>query len=101
MGRTPMSTKGARMVRITSCHLVGGTLHEHIASVRWVNPADKETGQSSRTEMVSWIENTNGRAIVGEGPNQVDVGVVDATPKYIRTHADGKWTNNLLSLPRY
>ncbi|WP_232216613.1 DUF3892 domain-containing protein [Brenneria nigrifluens] len=34
--------------------------------------------------------------------NRADVGVVDpgnGRKKYIRTYADGKWNNNLLSLP--
>lgn len=41
--------------------------------------------------MVTWIE----------GGNTVRVGVVNATPKYIRTYADGTWTDNLLALPRF
>lgn len=89
------------MVRITACHMVGEELHEHIASVRWIDPADAKTGQSTRAEMVKFIETDNGRAVVGEGAAQVEVGVVNASPKYIRTYADKKWTNNLLSLPRY
>ena len=31
----------------------------------------------------------------------MSVGVVDANPPYIRTHADGVWTDNLLALPRF
>ena len=50
--------------------------------------------------MVDWIEK-GGVAKVTDGRNTVDVGVVNATPKYIRTHADGKPTDNLLYLPRY
>jgi hypothetical protein len=88
------------MVRITDCHLVGGERHEHIASVRWIDPADSKTGESTRAAMVEYIEK-NGRAVVGEGVQQVEVGVVDASPKYIRTYADETWTNNLLALPRY
>jgi hypothetical protein len=89
------------MVRVTKVHMVGGELHEHIAEVSWVNPASLEVGRSSRAGMIVFLEKPGGRAVVGEGANQVDVGVVQATPKYIRTHADGRWTNNLLSLPRY
>jgi len=52
--------------------------------------------------MVDWIENKKGVAKVTDGKNTVDVGVVaNATPKYILTHADGKWTDNLLALPSY
>lgn len=51
--------------------------------------------------MVEWIEQKGGDARVQGNPRDAQVGVVDATPKYLRTHADGQWTNNLLSLPRY
>jgi Protein of unknown function (DUF3892) len=51
--------------------------------------------------MVGCIEKKKGRAVVGEGKDRVEVGVVEASPKYIRTYAYGKWTNNLLALPTY
>lgn len=51
--------------------------------------------------MVDWIETDQGRAVVTDGKNTVNVGVVDTTPKYLRTYADGIWTDNLLALPRY
>lgn len=92
------------MVYITDVHMeLGGSGHEHIAEVKWRNPQSGETGQSSRSTMVDWIENKNGDARVTDGTRTVQVGVVTPTrsPKYIRTHADGTWTDNLLSLPRY
>jgi hypothetical protein len=89
------------MVYVTAIHLEGGSGHEHIASVRWRNPADAKTGQSTKADMVDWIKNKNGDARVTDGTNTVQVGVVDASPPYIRTHADGKWTDNLLALPTY
>jgi hypothetical protein len=79
----------------------GGTWHEHIAEVKWVNSKTDVTGAASRETMVDWIENQHVTAIVSDGRNTVAVGVVKATPKYIRTHAGGKWTDNLLALPRY
>ena len=89
------------MVSVTAIHQEGGCGHEHITSVRWRDPADGKTGQSSTAEMVSWIKDKNGDARVTDGANTVKVGVVDASPPYIRTHADGKWTDNLLALPTY
>lgn len=80
--------------------MVGGELHEHIAEGKWTNPSTGSTGQTSRAGMVEFIEGGN-RAVVGQGAKQVEVGVVNASPKYIRTHADGRWTNNLLALPTY
>lgn len=89
-------------IYITKVHLVGGTAHEHIAEVGWENRSTKETGTSTRQQVVVWLEGDNAnQARVADGQSFVAVGVVNATPKYIRTHADGKWTDNLLALPRY
>ena len=87
------------MRRITDVHMVGGTKHEHIAAVKWVDDAGPR-GESTRAEMVSWIDG-GGKAYVSHGTQKIAVGVVNAVPKYIRTHADGVWTDNLLALPRY
>ncbi len=90
------------MVYIEQVHMSeGGYRHEHIERVKWRNPQTAATGDSTRAEMVEWIDNKGGVAKVTDGRNTVDVGVVNAMPKYIRTHADGKWTDNLLALPRY
>jgi hypothetical protein len=88
------------MVKVTAVHMEDGTGHEHIASVRWVEDGTSKTGESTRAGMVTYIEG-GGKAYVTDGQNTAWVGVVNATPKYIRTHADGKWTDNLLALPRY
>ncbi|MGA6164556.1 DUF3892 domain-containing protein [Amycolatopsis magusensis] len=90
-------------IRITSVHLEGGTLHEHIARLRWKNRENGETGESTRSAIVTWIETKKGTAYVSEGGHLVHVGVVTPThgPKHLRTYADKTWTNNLLSLPRF
>lgn len=87
------------MVQITARHMVGGTQHEHIASVQWLDPNTRETGVSSRETMIDFIEKKSGKAVVHNGGRTVDVGVVHANPPYLRTHADGQWTDNLLALP--
>jgi catechol-2,3-dioxygenase len=88
-------------VEITAVHMSGGDKHEHIADVKWTNKQTSDRGESTRAVMVDWIENQKGQAVVTNGKNTVNVGVVDATPKYLRTYADGIWTDNLLALPRY
>lgn len=88
------------MVNITARHMVGGQGHEHIARVRWVDPETDARGENSRAEMVAWI-NKGGKAFVVKGNLRVAVGVVNATPPYIRTYADGVWTDNLLALPEF
>jgi hypothetical protein len=90
------------MVYITAVHMSAtGATHEHIESVRWTNPSDKGTGESTRAKMVEWIRGGGIARVRDSAGNDVSVGVVNATPPYIRTHADGVWTDNLLSLPRY
>jgi Protein of unknown function (DUF3892) len=91
------------MVYITQVHLSsGGSRHEHITDIKWRNPSSGKTGESSRATMVDWIRNKRGDARVRDNAGHaVRVGVVDASPPYIRTFADGVWTDNLLALPRY
>jgi lysophospholipid acyltransferase (LPLAT)-like uncharacterized protein len=90
------------MVQITEIHLEpGGNNHLHIASMRWVSPATGEQGQSSREEIVRFLEN-NGQAVVTADGRTVNVEVaVDGSVKYARTRTDGIWSDNLLALPRY
>ncbi|MEC3978135.1 DUF3892 domain-containing protein [Amycolatopsis sp. H20-H5] len=90
-------------IRITAIRLSGGQGHEHITRLWWTNPGDGNTGDNSRAEIVAWIEDKNGKAYVEDGKgNRADVGVVTPTSgqKYLRTYADGKYTDNLLALPR-
>ena len=79
-----------------------GVGHEHIASVKWKNPDSGQTGESTREKMVDWISNKSGSAYVcgGDG-HMARVEVVSGNPPYIRTYADGIWTDNLLALKRY
>ena len=88
------------MVAVTAVHIEGTPRHEHIESVRWRNPDTDETGQSTREQMVEWIGVGN-YAFVSDGVRRVRVHVVNAHPPYIRTWADGVWSDNLLALPRY
>lgn len=89
-------------VYITARHMVGGTQHEHIARVKWHNAEDNsKTGENSRKQMVDWIKGKKGEAFVHSGGGRVSVLVVEASPPYLRTHANGKWTDNLLALPTF
>jgi len=105
-GETSLSAnqEGTSMaIRFIAIRLSGGTGHEHIAHLWWTNPGTSKSGDNTRAELVNWIENDGGKAYVEDGAgHRADVGVVAPAygAKYLRTHADGKWTNNLLSLPR-
>lgn len=89
------------MIAATAVHMVGGTRHEHIAEVRWRNLTTGDSGNSSRQQMVDWVRANPGQAVVDHGGHRAYVGIIDATPPYIRTYADGVWNDNLLALPRY
>lgn len=90
-------------IQITAIRLSGGTTHQHIIRLWWMNPTNAKSGDNNRAEIVSFIEENQGMAYVEDGRGRrAYVGVV--TPahgaKYLRTHADGVWTDNLLALPR-
>lgn len=88
-------------VYITHRRMAGGAGHEHIASVRWRDTVNaSNTGESTRADMVVWIQ-TGHKAYVASNPSAVPVGVVEAQPPYLRTYANGVWTDNLLSLPTF
>lgn len=90
------------MIQVFAVHMEGGDEHPHIASVKWLNPGTAKLGTASRWGMVDWLEEGDShRAYVCDGRSIVEIGVVKGSPSYIRTHADRKWTNNLLSLPRF
>lgn len=54
----------------------------------------------TRGQVITSIEaKTNTFFTLNDG-RRADVGVVNGpTGKYVRTHRDGQWTNNLLALP--
>ena len=79
-----------------------GDSHRHIAAVKWKNPDSGKAGESTQEKMVEWISTKNGSAYVcGDSAHIARVGVVKGDPPYIRTYADGTWSDNLLALPRY
>ena len=91
----------AMAIYVTARHMVGGTRLEHVARVRWYKTSGGEAGENSREDMVDWIKNQRVEAFVRGSNRTVVAGVVEASPPYLRTHADGAWTDNLLSLPTF
>jgi hypothetical protein len=92
------------MIEITAISFDGGAGHEHISSLRWRNTQSGATGQSTREAIVAWLEESKAnQAVVANSGTWVYVGVVRPTSSspYLRTHADGSWTDNLLALPRF
>ncbi|MEV7797487.1 DUF3892 domain-containing protein [Microbacterium foliorum] len=77
--------------------------HQSIVSYAWKNTVSGKTGSSDKPAMVEYIDGKKGVVEVGSGANRVRVGVVrpDGGKPYLRTYADEKWSNNLLSLPTF
>lgn len=76
--------------------------HESIVEYKWKNQQTGNVASSTKPVLVAWVEG-NGAAYVGANTQQVEVKAVrpSGAPAYLRTHADGKPTNNLLSLPTF
>jgi len=58
------------------------------------------TGKWTRQQVIDWIENKSHTFYTQSGSIRSDIGVVNGpNGKYLRTYANGKWNDNLLSLP--
>ncbi|GAA1325072.1 DUF3892 domain-containing protein [Leucobacter albus] len=81
----------------------GSTVRTEDQIVQYKWKSDTGTGDHDKATLVDWIDNKNGIAYVGSGSSRVTVGVVhpQSGRPYLRTYADGKWTNNLLNLPTF
>lgn len=77
--------------------------HEHITHLAWVDMSTGSPSSGTRATLVDMIDNRGVSAQVGTGADAVPVGVVRPSygQPYLRTYADGKWTNNLLNLPDF
>ncbi|MGN7948540.1 DUF3892 domain-containing protein [Microbacterium sp. 22215] len=75
---------------------------EVIVAYQWVSRDNGSSGQSDKPTLVAWVAEGN-KVYVGNGANQVNVGVVDPSrgAAYLRTHADGRYNNNLENLPTF
>lgn len=86
--------------RITHKRLSGGSTHEHIVAVAYLTDGVKYS--ATTPEMVRFIEG-GGVAYTLVNSKRADVGVKTSSSgrKYLQTHADGYWNNNLLALPDF
>jgi len=92
------------MIEITAIRLEAGEGHQHITSLQWRNPQTAATGQSTRQQIVEWLDESKAnQAVVARNGGWQYVGVwrpSDQQP-YLKTYADGEWNDNLLALPRF
>lgn len=58
------------------------------------------SGKWLRSQVITWIEANTDTFFTNVGGKRANVAVVNgAGGKYLRTHADGVWNDNLLALP--
>ena len=69
--------------------------HEHITHL------GNSHGTWARGDVINWIDSGTNTFFTMVGGRRADIRVVRETGKapYLRTYADGAWSNNLLSLP--
>ena len=98
----------ATTIRCTARRMAGGTGHEHISYLWWdqIDPAGKivQSGVNTREEMVSYIEKNGNMSVWCPDRNPQLKGAWvhvhgNGRIKYVQTVADGRKTDNLLSLP--
>jgi hypothetical protein len=69
---------------------------------KWRNDATNATGDNDKPSMVAYVDEKN-IVYVSNGTQRANVGAIHpaGSQAYLRTYADGTWTNNLLSLPTF
>ncbi len=87
---------------IIAVHVSGSEGERHITSVRWLNTGSGLSKTSLTGTMVDWLEKGN-EAFVGGEHGRAEVTVVrpNGRAPYLRSLANGQWTDNLLRLPRF
>lgn len=88
-------------IRITHVRFTGTTkTHQAIERFYSVEDGTGNKYDKDKATMVAWLDKGI-QAYVASGASRVAVGVVRDNPPYLRTHANGTPTDNLLSLPTY
>ncbi len=89
------------MIYITAISPSHSSAEHHITSVRWLAPHDGTAATMTVAAVAEWLDasESNVAKVAGEyGPSFVGV-YERGGKKYLRSYADGEFTNNLLSLP--
>ncbi|GAA4685114.1 DUF3892 domain-containing protein [Frondihabitans cladoniiphilus] len=88
-------------VQITHIRVADPASHETITHYAWNQ--NGLTGTWTKAQGVSYVTAHPGDTFVNHGGRTVAVSVWQEVGKlpYLRTHADGYWNDNLLSLPRF
>jgi hypothetical protein len=92
-------------IQVTHIRLSGVTpTHQHITDYMWRSSDDTgAVNSSSKRSMVECLDKPGTAAYVSSGTARAAVAVIrpEGREPYLRTYADGVWSDNLLSLPRF
>ena len=91
-------------IRITCINKSGGDHadpHHAIEALGWVNEQSGESGKSTRLGVYDWIKGGGVARVHDNRGHSAQVGTREHRngTRYLQTHADGVWTDNLLALP--
>lgn len=98
----------ATTIKCTARRMAGGAGHEHISNLWWDQIDDSkkvvQSGVNTREEMVAYIEKNGDNSVWCPDRNPQFQGAwvhvhSNGRIKYVQTVADGRKTDNLLSLP--
>lgn len=77
--------------------------HEHIEYLWWTSDQGGGNGCYTRDQMVAYVKHNGNASVYSRDQNGGKSAWVHANNngrvEYVQTFADGRWTNNLLSLP--
>ncbi len=102
------TTTKTTTIKCVGKRMSGGQGHEHISNLWWVkcdgNQETSERGNSTREQMVAYIEANGNNSVWCPDRNPKLTGAwvhvhSNGRIKYVQTVADGRKTDNLLSLP--
>ncbi|QJQ03439.1 DUF3892 domain-containing protein [Herbaspirillum rubrisubalbicans Os34] len=98
----------ATTIKCVARRMAGGNGHEHISQLWWEQVDDARrvlsSGNSTREQMVAYIEKNGDNSVWCPDRNPALKGAWvrvqnNGRIKYVQTVADGRTTDNLLSLP--
>ncbi|WP_408387335.1 DUF3892 domain-containing protein [Paraburkholderia sediminicola] len=81
--------------QVTCITLTGGVrTHQHIATIGFSNGV-----RWTRQQGVDFLRLAGNSLYIADRQGTVEINVVNDIPPYLRTRADGRYTDNLLALP--
>jgi hypothetical protein len=90
------------MIAITGVQMAGGSSHQHIADVQWLNTMSGKADRITAGAMIEHIDKGNDVHVGGaDGWAKVYVVRPSHGAPYLRSARDKTYTDNLLELPRY